>query len=212
MSRDSDRKGLLIVLSGPSGSGKNTVLDLYRTRRKHSVTHVSVSATTRPPRPGERDGEAYHFLSRDRFEAMIAAGELAEWDIYCGHYYGTPKENIEKNTRLGYDTFLVITVEGARKIRECYPEAVLVFILPPSREALCERIIRRGAEGPDKIAGRMAKAGEEVKAAGEFDYLVVNDVASRAAGQLAAIIRAEKTRVRRKADFLKDYMEVQGKR
>ncbi len=174
------------MISGPSGAGKGTVIALVRQRLDGVVT--SVSATTRAPRPGEADGREYHFLTRDAFEAAVAAGEFLEWVRYSSDLYGTLRAEVDGKLARGEDVILEIELVGARAVREVLPEAVAVFIAPPSMAELAQRLRGRGTETDAAIARRLSIADTEVAAAGEFDHVIVNDDAERAATEVAAII------------------------
>ena len=176
-----------LVLSAPSGAGKTTLANALR-RRNRDVA-FSVSATTRPPRPREVDGESYHFVSRDEFLRMRDAGELIEWAEVHGNLYGTPLANVRRAQERGEHLLLDIDVQGARQIRRSLPEAVLVFVLPPSAAALAGRLGSRGTEAPEVLRRRLRNAAEEVRAAPEFDHVVVNEVVSKAVGELEDVLR-----------------------
>jgi len=165
--------GKLIVLTGPSGVGKGTLLRSLLQR--HPELYLSVSATTRQPRPGEIDGQHYYFVSRDKFEQMVSAGELLEWAEYAGNYYGTPRTPVERQIQLGQSVILEIEVLGARKIYDTFPTALRLFILPPSLAELEQRIRGRGQDSEDAIARRLSRAKAEIDAADEFDVQIVND-------------------------------------
>jgi guanylate kinase len=180
----------VFVISGPSGAGKGTVIALVRRRLARVVT--SVSATTRKPRPGEADGREYHFLDEQAFRVAIAAGDFLEWVEYSGNLYGTLRSEVERKLAAGDDVILEIELVGARAVREALPEAVSVFIAPPSMAELAERLRGRGTETAAAIARRLHRAEAEVAAAEEFDHVVVNDDAGRAADEVAAIIEAQR--------------------
>lgn len=194
------QKGQLIVLSGPSGVGKSTVISELLSIRKD--IHFSVSFTTRAPRAGEENGVSYNFVDRAEFERMIAAGELLEHAEYVGNYYGTSLKVIRDKLDQGVDVLLDIEVQGAAKVREKCPEAVLIFIIPPSFEELSRRLHGRHTDGEDVIAGRLQKAREEYKEIKNYDYLVVNDKVPDAAQEIMAILLAEDCRVRSRSHLI----------
>ena len=187
------QRGELIVLSGPSGVGKSTVIaELLSNRRD---IHFSVSFTTRQPRVGEEHGVNYYFVSREEFERMIEADELLEYAQYVDNYYGTSLKIIEEKLQRGVDVLLDIEVQGAAKVREKCPEAVCIFIIPPSLEELSRRLRKRNTDSEDVIAQRLAKAREECRECMKYDYLVVNDNVMSAAQEILSILEAESCRV-----------------
>jgi guanylate kinase len=165
--------GKLIVLTGPSGVGKGTLVKSLLQR--HPELFLSVSVTTRSPRPGEIDGVSYSFIDRPRFERMVANGELLEWAEFAGNYYGTPRSAVEEKIRQGHWVILEIELEGARQIRKNFPEALRIFILPPSLPELEHRIRHRGQDSEAAIVRRLDRALEEIAAADEFDIQIIND-------------------------------------
>lgn len=165
--------GKLVVLTGPSGVGKGTLL--RRLKDKHPHLYLSISATTRQPRLGEVHGEHYYFVSRAKFEEMIQQGELLEWAEFAGNYYGTPRQPVEMQIELGNQAILEIELEGARQVADSFPKALRIFIAPPSKEELERRIRSRGQDNDDAIARRLARARIELAAANEFDIQIVND-------------------------------------
>jgi guanylate kinase len=181
-------RGQLIVLSGPSGVGKSTVISELLSER--SGIHFSVSYTTRTPRVGEADGVNYNFVTREDFEGMIARDELLEFAQYVGNYYGTSMKVIQNCLTAGTDVLLDIEVQGAAKVREKCPDAVFIFIIPPSFEELSRRLRGRNTDDEAVIAGRLEKAREEYKQIPAYDYLVVNDKVSSAAAEIIAILTA----------------------
>lgn len=185
-------KGLLFVVSAPAGCGKDTILG--EVFKKTDKAGYAVSATTRAPREGEINGVHYHFLSRDEFEKKIAEGDVLEYTEYCGNYYGTLRKSVNDLISEGKDAILKIEVEGAMNIRKMFPEACLVFILPPSWEVLEERLRRRGTEDEETIAKRSRQARTEISFAENYDYLIVNDRLDEAVDDLLAVLRAEKLR------------------
>jgi guanylate kinase len=165
--------GKLIVLTGPSGVGKGTLMRSLLQR--HPELYYSVSATTRAPRPGEVDGKNYYFISRSKFEQLVAQGEFLESAEFAGNYYGTPREAVLNQVQSGKLVVLEIELEGARQIRTSFPQALSIFILPPSFEELERRIRGRGQDSEEAIARRLQRAKEEIQAADEFDIQIVND-------------------------------------
>jgi guanylate kinase len=187
--------GLVFVLSGPAGVGKDAVLARLL-ERGVQVGRV-VTAITRPPRPNEVDGRDYYFVSRDRFMEMVAAGELLEWAEYVGSPRGAPLFSLKKTLALGHDALLKIDVEGARQVRERLPSAITIFLAPPDRETLFRRMAARGHDDPAEMARRLKRAEDELAVASTYDYQVVNHEGQldRAVDEVAAIIAAERARV-----------------
>lgn len=195
--------GILFVVSAPAGCGKDTILnELFG---KIDTAGYAVSATTRLPREGEVDGVHYHFLTREAFRERIDCGEVLEYTEYCGNYYGTLKKSVDSLLNAGKDAVLKIEVEGAMNIRKRFPEACLVFILPPSWEVLETRLRNRGTETPEKIAERIAQARTELSYADNYDYLIVNDDLNTAVDDLAAVFRAERLRRERSTELLERF-------
>lgn len=190
------KKGLLIVVSGPAGSGKGTVNAKLLASPEYAF---SVSATTRPPRPNEANGKNYWFISREEFEGRIARGEMLEYTEYCGNYYGTPKKEAEEVLASGRNLILEIEVEGAMNVKRLYPEAVLIMLLPPSFAVQEARLRGRGTETEETILARLSRTREELKCLSSYDYIVVNREggADDCADDIRAIVRAEKRSLRR---------------
>ena len=178
--------GKLIVVTGPSGVGKGALLRSLFVR--HPELYFSISATTRQPRPAEIDGQQYYFVSRDKFEQMVAAGELLEWAEYAGNYYGTPRLPVEQQIQQGRIVILEIEVVGARKINQTFPTALRIFIVPPSLAELERRIRKRGQDSEDAISRRLNCAQAEIEAAAEFDVQIVNDDLGTALLRLESVI------------------------
>ncbi|WP_405733406.1 guanylate kinase [Anaerovibrio slackiae] len=183
------RKGLLILISGPSGTGKGTVCDLLR--KNHPEISYSISATTRQPRPGEQDGVNYYFYDKERFRQMIDAGELLEWAEVYGNYYGTPKQKVLDRLNAGEDILLEIDTQGALNVMKAVPEGLFIFLLPPSLEELANRLKGRGTETEESLQRRLGAAVDEIKIAHNYRYVVVNDKVEAAEKAIAGIIEAE---------------------
>ncbi|MEO1401374.1 MAG: guanylate kinase [Cyanobacteria bacterium J06635_1] len=179
--------GRLIVFTGPSGVGKGTLL--RQLLERHPDIQLSVSATTRQPRPGEIDGQHYHFVSRKVFNQMIEASELLEWAEFAGNFYGTPAKSLAQQIQEGQRVVLEIELEGARQVRQSFPGALQIFVMPPSLRELEARIRQRGQDSDAAIAKRLARAQVEIAAAAEFDIQIVNDDLETALQQLETVLR-----------------------
>lgn len=196
-------RGQLIVLSGPSGVGKSTVIaELFSQR---SNIYFSVSYTTRQPRVGEQDGVNYNFVSREEFERMIADDELLEYAEYVDNYYGTSIKLIREKLDAGIDVLLDIEVQGAAKVRARCPDALFIFIIPPSFEELSRRLHRRNTDSEEVIAGRLAKARQEFREIPKYDYLVINDKVANAVHEIEAILTAAECRVNSRSRMLAQF-------
>lgn len=193
------RKGSLIVLSGFSGAGKGTVV---KELIKQYGYQVSISATTRSPREGEVHGKDYYFKSKEEFEAMIEENGFIEWAKYVGNYYGTPRAFVEEALNQGKNVILEIEVQGAMNIKEQYPDAILMFIAPPSAEILRERLIGRGTEDMETIEKRLNRAKEEVNDMEQYDYLVINDKLDECVEEIHQIVLKESCRMKGQTDFI----------
>lgn len=188
-------RGLLIVISGPSGAGKGTICKSFMEKNKDVV--LSVSATTRSPRKGEVDGVNYHFMTKEQFKDKIEANDFLEYAEVYDNFYGTPKSNVEELLESGKDVILEIDIQGALKVKENTEDGVFVFILPPSMEELKQRIIKRGSETEESLMKRFKSAYKEINFVSKYNYAVVNDEVETAVEKLESIITAEKCRVDR---------------
>lgn len=197
-------KGLLIVVSGPSGCGKGTILAEIL---KDEKFFYSISATTRNARPGEIDGVNYHFLTKDKFEELIENDGMLEYASYCDNYYGTPRKPVEDMLNEGKHVILEIEVQGAMKIKEKCPEAKFIFILPPSLKELRRRLNKRGTESEDIIEKRLNEAAGEIKQAYKYDYALINGELSDAVNDLIAIIRAEELNLKNTKEIIDEVLE-----
>ena len=200
------KKGLMIVVSGPAGSGKGTVCSHLL---KSDSFAFSVSATTRAPRPGEQDGINYHFISRDDFLSRIEQGAMLEYTEYCGNFYGTPKKEAEDVLESGKNLILEIEVDGAKNVKEKYPEAILVLLLPPSFTVQEQRLRGRGTETEEKILSRLERTKEELEFSNAYDYVVYNydGESLSAAKKIISIIEAERASVKRNPEIKAKYFE-----
>lgn len=205
-----NQRGLLVVISGPSGVGKGTVRKALFDIPNHDLVY-SVSMTTRPPRDGEVDGVDYYFVSKEEFLKRIEEDKFLEWAEFVGNYYGTPKDKVEEQLELGKEVVLEIEVEGALKLRKKVKDAVFIFIVPPGRQALYDRLLKRGTEAKEIIEARVKKADNEFLLAHKYDYIVVNDDVNNAADRIMAIIRAEHAKTERTIhNYLKMLEEKNG--
>ncbi len=205
MNNKISNKGSLIVVSGPSGVGKGTICG--KLIEKYDNVKVSVSATSRSPRVGETDGVSYFFKTRDEFVSMINSGELIEYNEYNGNFYGTPKAYVEEQLKLGYDVILEIDVNGAMNVKKVYPEAVLVFIAPPTMETIRERLIGRGTENIETIEQRIEIAKKEILIAPQYDYIVINNDLDMAIKDVVMLIDAARLRVCNNKEFIENLLK-----
>ena len=199
-------KGLMIVISGPAGSGKGTV-NGHLLKRDDFV--YSVSATTRAPRPNETDGVNYHFISREEFISRIDSGDMLEYTEYCGNFYGTPLKEAVEVLESGKNLILEIEVEGAHNVKAKYPEAILIMLLPPSFAVQEQRLRGRGTESEDKILARLSRTREELDVVNDYDYVVYNydGKDTEAADERISILRAERASIARNPNVKKHYFE-----
>lgn len=190
-------RGNLFILSAPSGAGKSSLINALL--KKHADMKVSVSHTTRSPRPGEENAVHYHFVSADEFKALIAKDDFFEWAQVFDNYYGTSKQAIESQLNAGIDVFLDIDWQGAQQVREIMPSVQTIFILPPSKAELEQRLNNRGQDSAEVIAGRMAKAQSETSHYNEYDYVVVNDDFETALSNIETIVLAQRLTLKAQA-------------
>lgn len=195
-----DRKGILVVVSGFSGSGKGTLMKALV--EKYHQYALSISATTRQPRPGEENGREYFFITREAFQKMAEENALIEYAQYVENYYGTPREYVEKQLASGRDVILEIEIQGALRIKEQYPDALLLFVTPPSAEELKRRLTNRGTESAEVIEARLKRAAEEAEGVEAYDYIVVNDELEACTERLHQLIEAQHSRTSLQKEFL----------
>lgn len=196
------KKGKLIVISGPSGAGKSTVV--FKALGERDDVCFSISATTRKPRPNEVDGREYFFVDLERFQEMVDNDELLEHAEYVANRYGTPRAYVEEKIAEGMNVILDIEVQGARQVYEKMPEAIMVFVIPPSIDELRKRLEKRGTDTPRAIEARLIRARQEYAEATFYDYIIINDDADEAADELSAIITAEHCVAADRIEYLKD--------
>jgi guanylate kinase len=203
------RNGLLLVISGPSGVGKGTLVNALMERNQR--IKMSVSATTRAPRPGEIEGVHYFFKTEEEFKAMVDRGEFLEYiHVFGSKYYGTPRSFVEQQLADGYDVILEIDVQGAMKVKQAFPDAVLMFITAPSMSEIKSRLIGRGTETMEQVEKRFATAFEEIKMIPQYDYVIINDVVDVAVHHMEAILEAERCRPSR-SNYLSESIEDTGR-
>lgn len=196
------KAGLLIVFSGPSGVGKDTVLRYFLKQREDCV--LSVSATTRDPRPGETEGVDYFYITQERFDELVARGEMLEYAQYGGNFYGTPRQAVDDQLQQGYNVILEIEVQGARQIRKLRPDAVFVFVMPPSWNCLATRLKNRGTESAEALQNRLDLARSEIQNAMDYDYILINDDVERCAKKFDAVVTAARCSSRHMQDFIRE--------
>lgn len=194
------KQGILLIISGPSGSGKGTIVERLCQKEDFSL---SISATTRKPREYEENGVHYFFHTREEFEKMRERMELLEWAEFCGNYYGTPRKYVVEQLMAGRNVILEIEVQGALQVKQIYPDGVLIFMVPPNLEELGRRLTNRGTEDKETINRRMCRALEEMELVNEYDYLVINDTVEQATQDILTIVEAEKMKCSRNKDIKK---------
>ena len=195
-------KGKLFVISGPSGAGKSTVI--AKLLKRLNTVYFSISATTRPPRRGERPGVDYHFMDRTEFEALIARNALLEWAEYVGNYYGTPAQPVDEKLEAGYDVILDIETNGARQVMQLRPDTIGIFLFPGSFQVLEERLRLRNTDTEEKLQQRLQKARHECDQIELYDYIIINDRVETAAEEAVCIITAEKCKTANRLHYLKE--------
>ena len=200
-----NRKGILVVVSGFSGVGKGTLMKLLTER--YGQYALSISATTRSPRAGEEDGREYFFRTREAFEELIANDQLVEYAEYCGNYYGTPREYVEHEMEQGRDVILEIELQGALKIKEKFPEALLLFIVPPDAKTLLDRLRGRNTETEEVIRRRLARAAEESEGIEQYDYIIVNDDLEQSMELMHHLIESQHNKTDRNLAFIRQIQE-----
>lgn len=202
-------KGILIVVSGFSGAGKGTLMKALLSHYDNYA--LSISMTTRAPRPGEEEGREYFFVDKDTFEDQIAKEQLIEYAQYCGNYYGTPKTYVEEQFEQGHDVILEIEIQGALKIQERFPDALLLFVMPPSAQELKKRLVGRATESMEVIEKRLKRANEEAAGIEKYDYIVINDELESCTKELHALIQAAHNTPGRQKAFIEEIRkELQG--
>ena len=194
-------RGILMVVSGPAGVGKGTIVKLACQKAQGNI-HLSVSATTRNPRPIDKEGVTYHFITKEEFRSMIEQNEVLEWAEYVGNYYGTPKDYVDRMLSEGKNVILEIEMQGGLKVKEQCPEAVLIFMVPPSAEELKNRLIGRGTEDIETVNKRLRRASEEIDYIDDYDYIVVNNEIEKCADDINAIICSEHNKVLNNSDMI----------
>lgn len=197
------REGLLVVISGFSGAGKGTLMkELLKTYNEFYA--LSISATTRLPREGEVDGREYFFVSRERFEEMIAGNELIEYAQYVDNYYGSPVKYIKEQLAKGKDVILEIEVQGATKVKQLFPETTLIFVTPPNKDELRKRLLGRGTESMQQIENRLKRAKEEADSMEEYDFIIINDEVEAATNRLHHLIQSQHYRLSHNLSLIRD--------
>ena len=198
-------RGILVVVSGFSGAGKGTLMK--RLMEKYDNYALSVSATTRDPRPGEEHGREYFFHTKKEFEELILDDALIEYAQYVDNYYGTPKAYVEKQLNMGKDVILEIEIQGALKVKKKMPNTLLLFVTPPNAEELKHRLVNRGTESMEVIESRLSRASEEAKGMSEYDYILINDVIEECVDNMHSIIQSQHDAVKNRQEFIKEITE-----
>ncbi len=199
-----NKKGTVFVISGPSGTGKGTIMQEYFRRYPEDNSFLSISATSRAPRPTDIDGVTYYFKTREEFEYLIANDGLAEWTEFCGNYYGTPKKPVNDMIENGSNVILEIEVDGANQVKNSFEDSVGIFVLPPSLAELRKRLTERNTESHEVIESRLKRAMEEIKEIDKYDYILINDVLDDAVDNFRSIIIGESHRVKRNKNIINE--------
>ncbi len=202
-----NRKGILFVLSGPSGTGKGTIMDEYFKKYPDDNTFLSISMTSRPPRPTDKEGVNYYFKTREEFEYLIEHDGLAEWTEFCGNYYGTPKKPVNDMLAMGKNVVLEIEVDGGMQVKKAFDNAVGIFVLPPSFDELKRRLKTRNTESDEVIKTRIARAYKEVKEIDNYDYLIINDNLEESVESFRSIMLGEAQRVERNKNIIEEVLK-----
>ena len=197
-----EKQGVLFIVSGPSGTGKGTIMDEYFRKYPEDNSFLSISMTSRAPRATDKEGVTYYFISREEFEDLIKNNGLAEWTEFCGNYYGTPKKPVNDMLRAGRNVVLEIEVEGYHQVKNAFEDAIGVFVLPPSLAELRNRLKGRNTETDEVIEKRITRAYEEIKEVNSYDYLLINDDLDRAVDDFHSIVLGEGLKVKRNQKFI----------
>lgn len=203
-----NKRGSLIIVSGPSGAGKGSIMDRYFRKYTEDNSFLSISATTRSPRPGEKEGVNYYYKTKEEFEGLIQNNGLAEWAEFCGNYYGTPKKAVLDMLNAGKNVILEIEVQGAMQVKRNFEDAVCVFVLPPSFRELRNRLCERKTESAEVIDERINRARQEVLLIDSYDYILINDDLERATEEFHSIVIAEGQKVKKNINIIKEVCKV----
>lgn len=203
-----NKMGALVIVSGPSGSGKGTIMNEYFKNYENDNSFLSISATTRSPRPGEKEGVNYYYKTKEEFEFMINNDGLAEWAEFCGNYYGTPKKAVLDMLEAGKNVILEIEVQGAMQVKESFPEAACVFVLPPSFTELRRRLVERKTESEEVIDIRLKRAKQEVLLIDNYDYILINDDLNIVVEKFHSIVVAESQKISRNKNIINEVCEL----
>lgn len=203
-----NKQGALIIVSGPSGTGKGTIMNEYFKKYTEDNSFLSISATTRAPRPGEKEGVNYYYKTKEEFEYLINTDGLAEWAEFCGNYYGTPKKAVLDMINAGKNVVLEIEVQGAMQVKKTFPDAACVFVLPPSFKELRKRLVERQTESEDVIDTRLRRAKQEVMLIDNYDYILINDELDAAVETFHSIVIAESQKIKRNKNIINEVCEL----